>query len=804
MAVVSLSWVTILLAILSGSGLVLPLGIPPAPEDPVMQQAAPEECLAYATWSGIAAPDPKSPNQTEQLLAEAEMQQFAKEIMQTIDKLVAKQTADAGLQAAELARDAVGWAKTILSHPGALYLANVGRKTDEVRAGAVFHLGADAEKIRKQIEKQLQALPPRAIEKTRVAGLDGYRGVTGPKEPPVALAFKGQYLLVAVGEGEMEALVARLGKKPPQWLTDIAKQLPVARRSMATYVNVRAIREFAIKAVPPQQPSLETILAALGLDRLQTVISVSGMDLDGMVVNTAARFDGALGGLFQLLNLQPLTPDDLAGVPHSAVLAAAARVDFAKALETADQIVGKIDARAGEKFRRGIEQAETQLGLDLHNDLLKPLGSTACFYLPSAGMATGFNATLTITVRDRARLAGAHEKLLVVAQQVLAQSGGSNQPKIEKSEFSGHTLYTVVLPQPGVPVRPSWCLTDKELVIGLLPGCVKDHVLRPRVKDSLAQTPAIKALFAASPAPSKLVYQNVPEAVQLAYPMVQLGLVMLSGKMAQEGLPFDVAALPACNTLVSHLRPNTMTLVRTSAGVEIRSRGTLPFLSPSGPMVMGVAAGLILPAVQTARNTAREMSSMNNMKQLALAALVHESNTRALPAAYTADKQNKPLLSWRVQVLPYLEQDVLYREFHQDEPWDSPHNKTLIARMPPIFLSPDSRVAPGKTRYLAVRGEHTVMPGAKAVKIADVRDGTSNTILFVEAAPESAVVWTRPDDFTPNAEDPFKGLIAAGKPRFAAAFVDGHVQRFSRTLAPKTLKALFTRDGGEVVELPTN
>ena len=107
---------------------------------------------------------------------------------------------------------------------------------------------------------------------------------------------------------------------------------------------------------------------------------------------------------------------------------------------------------------------------------------------------------------------------------------------------------------------------------------------------------------------------------------------------------------------------------------------------------------------------------MNNLKQIGLAIHNYAQANKTFPPAYTVDKDGKPLLSWRVLILPYLEGDDLYSEFHLDEPWDSEHNKKLLSRMPAVFRDPDSKLAAqGKTNYLTVRGEKTVFSGEKPI-----------------------------------------------------------------------------------------
>src|SRR5438445_3414044 len=88
---------------------------------------------------------------------------------------------------------------------------------------------------------------------------------------------------------------------------------------------------------------------------------------------------------------------------------------------------------------------------------------------------------------------------------------------------------------------------------------------------------------------------------------------------------------------------------------------------------------------------------------------------KSLPAHASVDKDGKALLSWRVHILPFVEQDALYKEFHLDEPWDSAHNKELIARIPPIYRSPQSRAGAGKTTYLVPVGKHALFGGKKGL-----------------------------------------------------------------------------------------
>ena len=168
--------------------------------------------------------------------------------------------------------------------------------------------------------------------------------------------------------------------------------------------------------------------------------------------------------------------------------------------------------------------------------------------------------------------------------------------------------------------------------------------------------------------------------------------------------------------------------------------------------------------------------SQNNLKQTGLAILNYEVANGELPARASFDSNGKPLLSWRVLVLRYQDEMELYKQFHLDEPWDSEHNKALIDKMPDVYKHPKLNV-PGKTVYQAVVGKKCAFDGKDGVKLSSFTDGTSQTIMVVEAAPDKAVPWTKPEDWEMDPNNPLKGLggLFAGDV-FKVLFADGHVQ----------------------------
>jgi hypothetical protein len=178
------------------------------------------------------------------------------------------------------------------------------------------------------------------------------------------------------------------------------------------------------------------------------------------------------------------------------------------------------------------------------------------------------------------------------------------------------------------------------------------------------------------------------------------------------------------------------------------------------------------------------------------------------------DKDGRPLLSWRVLVLSYLEEGDLYREFRLDEPWDSPHNVALLPRKPKVYAPPPGlpaaeRAGPAGTFYQVFTGPGTAFDGAAGLRLPqDFPDGPSHTILVTEAG--EPVPWTKPEDLAYDPDGPlpplggiFTGegghtLVGRNRARLChVGLADGTVRYFSfRELSEATLRDAITRDDG--------
>jgi prepilin-type processing-associated H-X9-DG protein len=216
-----------------------------------------------------------------------------------------------------------------------------------------------------------------------------------------------------------------------------------------------------------------------------------------------------------------------------------------------------------------------------------------------------------------------------------------------------------------------------------------------------------------------------------------------------------------------------------------------------GGLVAVAAAGADEPPPVTARDL---RTAQNNLKQIAIAFHNYASSYRDKLPSDIVDKSGKPILSWRVVILPYVEENRLYTEFKLDEPWDSDHNKKLIERMPKVYAPLRVKAKPGETFYQTFAGKNALFDSHKAMfNISNMPDGTSNTGLVFEAG--EPVVWSKPADLPFDETKPLPKLGGLFDGECNVAMCDGSVLRLKKDADEKELKNLIMPADGNVLDL---
>ncbi|MGO9467752.1 MAG: DUF1559 domain-containing protein [Isosphaeraceae bacterium] len=226
-------------------------------------------------------------------------------------------------------------------------------------------------------------------------------------------------------------------------------------------------------------------------------------------------------------------------------------------------------------------------------------------------------------------------------------------------------------------------------------------------------------------------------------------------------------------------------------------------------IAMGGIAAVVTLVVCVAfanwRHESQRRQCFDQLKFLGLAMHEYHEQHGSFPAPAIFSVEGRPLLSWRVALLPHMGYRSLYERFRLDEPWDSPHNRALLAEMPREFGCPAGPAhREGRTGYRVIIGPendaysvNTAFEPARGVDIRNFTDGTSNTILVLET--DSFVPWTKPDDLHWSKGGPLPGVASPHPEGAHALFADGSTRFLKPTIRPAILLALITMNGGEVI-----
>jgi len=273
------------------------------------------------------------------------------------------------------------------------------------------------------------------------------------------------------------------------------------------------------------------------------------------------------------------------------------------------------------------------------------------------------------------------------------------------------------------------------------------------------------------------------------------------GMEATEENKKNVREMMACGKEVSETVKmlGSVTEVYAKISSPALSKEDFRFTPPEGTVFKeSLFGGAFGAAAGANRETTSRIESTNNMKWLALAMHNYYDKYKLFPLAVLYGPDGKTPHSWRVAVLPFLDQKSLYAEYHFDQPWDSPENRKVLEKMPAVYRCPTEPAGSTNACYFALVGPGTMFDGKTATTFQDVADGTAITILLVEA--ERDIPWTKPEDIPYDPDGPLPALGGFFEDGFHVALVDGEGPFLSNTVSEEVLRALITKAGGERVD----
>ena len=787
-----------------------------------VSSAAPESCLSWYQWANPYNADAGSKNAVDRMLAEPDVNKFCKDFTDKLGQLPAILIPDAAppRMRAAVATLAPQLVDGLLRNQGCFFVEGFEltpeQSAKKLKLGLVFELGDNADKTVEAIAGLLR-LTDAPLEKVAIGGQNGLKITMPPNGPftEVGLVQHDGYLVAATSVEMTEEIIGRMKQgKVADWLGQMQTKQKYVRTSILGTIDAAALKKLLMPLADEQAVK---VIKAFGLNNLESLEFSSGYAQTDFAQQFRIKFDGAPTGIFATFGDKGITDKDLAHFPADSFAALALSIDGKKVLDEATSILIQLDPNAAEDMARGMIQLQSQTGIDLRK-LFSNVGPTFTLHNGySDGILSG--AQFRTTIQDPVWFEKTIDDVMKLAQM---QAGVPMS--IDSIEQNGKAVKTMHFGGVPVPVEPSWMMNGDQMTVTLFPSTMasasKPDMAAPLTNEK-SFAPYLPLLKPDSN-DGKVIgfsYMETKYSFELLYSYACLasamGKNMLAGQVDQVlPLPFSdeqmakVKAhlndlqLPSCRSIAKHLTPEVGVIRKEKDAIVFEMHSTVAG-SNLTIAIPGVAVGMLLPAVQAVREAARRTQSLNNLRQLALASLNYESAYQRFPSGDGPVNKGGPAVSWRVKILPYLEQANLYEQYNFDEPWDSENNMKVAKQMPATFMNPQSTAEEGYTVYRGVGGVSGVMgvdAEGKSVgrTFGKITDGSSNTILFVECPDHMAVPWTKPDGgIDPEKVSPWKlqGNYSGG---FSTSFCDGSTRFIATSLGTETFKALLGFDDGIV------
>jgi hypothetical protein len=780
----------------------LPIGVPPQEADPLLSRVAPEECLFYFVSNGMGTPDPESKNRTEQMFADPEVQRTIALFRTALQETMAQSDLDPAdaklLQGDLITTPMCAVIESVKIDPDAA----PDTPSDDIQ-GYILLKTSDAKNYNDFFVRQLKKSEAKLV--TETIGGETFHRYQYKDSPHIYFGSKGQYLIVGFGKGSVEKLFANARTTEPKWLTEAREKVTVERLGTFTYVNVAGFLEDVDAVMPPE---VKEYLEISGISSTETLLLSTGLNKtefeSRLLVDTGGKYEG----IYKLFDQDPLTEADLAAIPADSLYWGAMNVDLTKGEDTLLDLVATAQHITKAEAKDAINEQMEGAGLNLSDTLALLKGAWVSYQPPESGLFAT-DAVTTLSSPDPKRLSD------IVASSLSAawsSDGDANGPNAGPGFYRGPQARIIdkkyrdndyrIFKLGGFfssPLTPSWGVINGKFAYSNTPQGIRSAARAPKAEKPVTADATVAAMLAEEP----VMLASVDTRTLIPAVVMGLQAIVLAGETQDFPEALDISLLPPPRTLLKYIRPARMSLQKHPEGLMLTLSESYPTLMSPGSIP--VAAALLLPAVDAARKAAQRVASTNNLKQIALAVHMYHTTHGKLPADIV-DEEGKPLLSWRVQLLPYLEQQALYDAMKLDEPWDSEHNIKFAETIIATYQSPGYENTTGKTYYQAIKnGNGMIVTPTKGddgkvtrgLSFADVKDGMSNTAMVAEVA--EPVVWSKPADFVPDEKDAFKGLSSLRDGVILMAFGDGSVQAVSDSIDPETLKAIFTRSGGEIV-----
>ena len=624
---VGVGFTELLMVLVSGSGLFSGggiMGLPPGERDAAFVKCAPAETLIYAEWSARSTGKAGAPG-IDGLAADPEIRTFIKDIDRAVLAMIERET-EGGRQEERILGEALPpLVKTLLMRPGCLY-ANVdtdaaakaleqggGRFASiaGLRVTLIINGGDRADDMAKKIDLLIDLLASELpIEKTE--NLQHQKIPLPLPGAELTIHRHKNYFIVGFGEGTVGAAIAGLSGKSKGLAANARfaaamQRVEMKRTAGVTWIDVKGIVSKTSQAMGLQGAMIIGMAKMTGADAIDSVAICTGV-VDGQIrtknyITTGGKTDGVLA----LAAGRAITSDDFSLIPADADFVFAGSLSAPKVLAAAREIVGNADPQSKEILDGTIKQLEAELGISFEDDVFKAFGDVWTIYdSPSGGGLFVSAPVLSLEVRDKEKASKVFTQLMKVMENAFPGEQGNQFRRrgvfLEQKKFLDHTLFYVNTVGDDVPIAPTFCVTDKQLLITLHPQTLKAHLRFLAAKEESFGLRIGKDLKLPEGELLSLTYFDAKKLVQFVYGVTPYFAQLMFSEMQREGFPIDISSLPSARAILPYIGTSLSVAVRTKDGILLESQPALPvpggsvgFLSlPMSFIMLGTTRGRFL------------------------------------------------------------------------------------------------------------------------------------------------------------------------------------------------------------------
>jgi hypothetical protein len=616
----------LLILLMSGGGLLSgggTMGLPPGDRDAALIKCAPADTLLYAEWAQRSTGKAGAPG-IDGLAADPEIQTFFKDLDRAILAMIEQETANGRQEERILGEALPPLFKSLLMRPGCLYATvdpEAAAKALEqggpigiaagLRVTLIVNGGDDADDMAKHIDLLIDLLASElAFDKA-----ENLQRQQIPLPLPgggLTIHRHKNYFIIGFGEGTIDAAIAGLSGKSKglaanERYTAAMQRVQMERTAGVTWIDVKGIVAKTSQAMGLQGAMIIGMAKMTGADAIDSFAVCTGV-VDGQIrtknfITTGGKTEGVLA----LAAGRAITSADFAQIPADADLVIAGSLNVPKVLAAVRQIVGSADPQSKENLELILKQLEAELGLSFEEDIFAAFGDVWTIYdSPSGGGLFVSAPVLSLEVRDAKKADKVFTQLMKVFKDALPGDFGNQFRRrgvfLEQTEFLGQKLFYVNTIGDDVPVAPTFCVTDKQLLVALHPQPLKAHLRFLAAKEQNFGSRIGKDLKLPEGELLSLTYFDAKKLVQFVYGVMPYFAQIMFSEMQREGFPLDISSLPSARALLPYIGTSLSVTVRTKDGILLESQSALPipggsvgFLSlPMSFIMLGTTRGRFL------------------------------------------------------------------------------------------------------------------------------------------------------------------------------------------------------------------